>query len=74
MPTGGMLEMTIKQFYAVLFLVSLTPISGVAAAVGPTPLGGEQLGIVGLPLETGGMMAIAAVSLIIGAQLIKRKK
>ena len=39
-----------------------------------TPAPAVGLSIEALPLDTGGLAAIAAVSLIIGAQAIKRRK
>ena len=63
---------TIKNSFTILGLMFLAQASTaqVPLAVSlPAPLD-----IVGMPLEIGGVTAIAAVSLIIGAQLIKRRK
>ena len=63
--------MKFKHFCA---LSSLMLLAQVAVAGRPIPLPIEPLSIIDLPLDMGGTVAIAAVSLVIGAQLIKRKK
>ena len=55
-------------------LPSLMLLAQVAVAGRPTPLPIVQVSVIDLPLDIGGTVAIAAVSLVIGAQLIKRKK
>ena len=71
------------KFYALAGLLMMAPYSVASLVVG-APLGveagqlaGDLVGSVtgtALPLGIGGMAVIAALSLIIGAQLIKRKK
>ena len=63
--------MKIRHFYA---LPGLMLLAQIAVAGRPIPLPVEPLSIIDLPLDMGGAVAIAAVSLVIGAQLIKRKK
>lgn len=58
-----------------LFLAGLQVAN--AAVVGlpsAAPLGIQGFSAAALPLDVGGLAAIATVSLVIGAQLIKRRK
>jgi hypothetical protein len=61
--------MRAKKFYAIpgLMLVAQHSMAGFV----PLPV---DLSIPSLPVEIGGVAAIAAVSFIIGAQLIRRRK
>jgi hypothetical protein len=62
--------MMAKNTLAILGLIFVAQLS-MAGGPGPLP---PSLGTGGLPLDMGGVAAIAAVSLIIGAQLIKRRE
>ena len=64
--------MMAKNTLAILGLIFVAQLSMAGGPVVPMPI--EPLGFVGVPLDMGGVAAIAAVSLIIGAQLIKRRK
>ena len=61
--------MMAKNTLAILGLIFVAQLS----MAGGVPLP-PALGSGGLPLDMGGVAAIAAVSLIIGAQLIKRRE
>jgi len=57
-----------------LFTVSVLMLVSQYSMAAPVALGVAQLSTAPLPLDIGGIVAIGAASLIIGAQLIKRRK